>query len=89
MNTLYRITGSKNLFLILVILCFFASAALFCGMAARLYRRYLYDAVSADYRKPAHKSKAETLQSYVQVLKEPTTLACFAVYLLALVISLF
>jgi len=89
MNTLYRITGSKALFLILVVLCFFGSAALFCGFASRLYRGYLYRAESAEYRKPRKGDEQDVLQSYLSVIKEPTTIACFAVYLLALVVALF
>lgn len=89
MNTLYRITGSKTLFLILIVLCFFGSATLFCAMASRLYRGYLYRAESADYRKPRKGEPQGGVQAYLSVLKEPTTIACFAVYILALVISLF
>ncbi|MBQ8344927.1 MAG: CPBP family intramembrane metalloprotease [Clostridia bacterium] len=89
MNTLYRITGSKTLFLILVTVCFLGAAAIFCSMAARLYRQYLYAAMSADYRKPVHAGPAELFRAVLQVAKEPTTIACFAVYVLALLISVF
>ena len=78
-----------NFFLILVVLCFFGSAALFCGFASGLYKHYLYRAKSADYRRARPGDPTETAEAYLTVIKEPTTIACFAVYLLALVFALF
>ena len=89
MDTLYRITGSTNFFLFLVAFCFFLSGAIFCHQAARLYKRYLYEGASSDYRKPVLNSKAKIRASYISVIKEPTTIACFAFYIVASIIYMF
>lgn len=87
MSTLYRITGSSELFLFLIGFTFLASAAIFCGEAARLYRQYLYRGVSADYRQPVRRDVVEIRNSYLSVIKTPSAIACFALYILALLIS--
>lgn len=87
MNNLYHITGSMPFFLFLVGAMALISAALFCGEAARLYRNYLYRAYSADYRKPVLTDPAVIRQSYLDVLRRPSAIACFAVYIVALIIS--
>ena len=89
MNTLYRITGSSNFFLFLVAFCFFLSGAIFCHQAAKLYKKYLYEGASSDYRKPILNSKEKIRASYISVLKEPTTIACFAFYIIASIIYIF
>ena len=86
MNTLYRITGSSNFFLFLVAFCFFLSGAIFCHQAAKLYKKYLYEGASSDYRQPVLNSKEKIRASYISVLKEPTTIACFAFYIVASII---
>ncbi len=89
MNTLYRITGSSNLFLFLVAFCFLLSGALFCHQAAKLYQRYLYDGESSGYRRPVLRTKAQIKASYLTVVKEPFTIACFVFYIVASIIYLF
>ena len=89
MNNLYSITGSTDLFLFLVTTLFLISAALFCAVAARLYRTYLYRAYSADYRKPVRKDFSVLRQSYLDVLKTPSAICCFVIYIIALIISFF
>ncbi len=86
-NNLYHITGSMGLFLFLMILCFLISAGVFCGEAARLYRGYLWRAYSADYRKPIIEDPSAIRKSYLNVIKKPSAIACFAVYIIALIIS--
>lgn len=86
-NNLYQITGSTSFFLFLVAVCFLVSAALFCGEAARLYRQYLWRAYSAEYRKPATKNAISLKDAYLSVLRQPSAIACFVVYIIALVIS--
>ena len=88
MNLLYRSTGSTNFFLFLVVLCFLASAAIFCREASRLYKKYLYEGVSSSYRKPVLRNKYEIRASYISVIKEPTTIACFVFYVIASIIYL-
>ena len=87
MSNLYQMTGNSSLFLILIAAVMLISAAVFCGEAARLYRRYLYRAYSADYRQPLLTGTAALRASYLNVLKKPSALMCFAVYILALIIS--
>lgn len=89
MNTLYRITGSSNFFLFLVAFFFLLSGAVFCHEAARLYKKYLYDGVSSGYRKPVLSSPAQIRASYISVLKEPSTIACFVFYVIASIIYMF
>ena len=86
MSNLYMITGSSKLFVFLVAAVCIISAAVFCGEAARLYKLYLFKAYSANYRKPILKS-SQIRESYLSVLRQPSTIACFAVYIIALVIS--
>ena len=89
MNMLYRITGSSVFFLFIVAGTFFLSGAIFCHAAAKLYKKYLYDGVSSSYRQPALHTKQEIRASYISVIKEPTTIACFAFYILASIIYMF
>jgi membrane protease YdiL (CAAX protease family) len=89
MNTLYRITGSSNFFLFLVAFFFLLSGAVFCHEASKLYKKYLYDGVSSAYRKPILTDPAKIRASYISVLKEPATIACFAFYIIASIIYMF
>lgn len=89
MNTLYRITGSSNFFLFLVAFFFLLSGAIFCHEASKLYKKYLYDGVSSAYRKPILTDPAKIRASYISVLKEPATIACFAFYIIASIIYMF
>jgi hypothetical protein len=87
MNTLYSITGSSALFIFVLGTVFLLSAAIFCASAAKLYRTYLYHGLKADYRGKASKDGADIKNSYFAVIKDPFTIACFAVYIVALIIS--
>ncbi len=87
MSNLYRITNSPKLFVFIVAFVCILSAAVFCGEAARLYKKYLYMAYPADYRQPVIKNTAALKQSYIDVIRQPSAIACFAVYILALIIS--
>ena len=87
MSTLYNITNSTKLFMFIVGFTFIASAAIFCGEAARLYRGYLYRGHSANYRQPINNDIQKLKDSYLEVLLTPSAIACFIVYILALIIS--
>lgn len=87
MNNLYHITGSMPFFLFLVGAMALISAAVFCGEAARLYRSYLYRAYSAEYRQPVQTDPQAIRLSYLDVIRRPSAIACFGVYIVALVIS--
>ena len=86
MNMLYHITGSTSFFLFVVAFFFLLSAAIFCHEAARLYKKYLYDGVSSKYRYPVLNTPAQIRASYLSVIKEPTTIACFVFYIVASII---
>ena len=87
MSALYNMTGSTSFFLFLTALICLVSAAVFCGEAAKLYRKYLYRGYGAEYRKPEHRDSTQLRDSYIEVIKSPSAIACFAVYIIAIVIS--
>ncbi|MBQ8850358.1 MAG: CPBP family intramembrane metalloprotease [Clostridia bacterium] len=87
MSNLYQITNSPKLFIFIVAAVCILSAAVFCGEAARLYKIYLYKAYSADYRQPVIKDSTTLRRSYTDIIRQPSAIACFAVYILALIIS--
>ncbi len=89
MSNLYRITNSPRLFLILVAIVFLISGIVFCGEAARLYKKYLYRGYPADYRQPVIKDSATLRRSYIDIIKQPSAIACFVIYIIAVVISWF
>ena len=89
MNTLYKITGSSNFFLFVVAFCFLLFAAIFCREASKLYKKYLYNGVSSSYRLPALTTKEQIKASYLSVIKEPSTIACFVFYVIASIIYIF
>ena len=89
MSTLWRITGSSAFFLFLVAFCFLLSGAVFCREASRLYKKYLYEGASSNYRKPILTTPEQKRASYLSVLKDPWTIACGAFYVVASIIYLF
>ena len=89
MSTLYNITDNETFFIFIVITTFLLSATLFCAEAARLYKKYLYGARSASYRYPIISTREKLKESYVSVIKTPSAIACFGVYIIAVAISLF
>ncbi len=89
MNTLYRITGSSNFFLFIVAFLFLVSGAIFCHQAAKLYKKYLFDGVSSNYKNPVLQNPAQIKNSYLSILKQPATIACFVFYVIASIIYMF
>ena len=87
MATLYRLTKDSRLLVIIVGMVFFLSAALFCGEASKLYRKYLRQGFSAKYRGEGTTSAAFFRESFLDVVSDPFTLACVVVYIIALFIS--
>ncbi|MBQ9113222.1 MAG: CPBP family intramembrane metalloprotease [Clostridia bacterium] len=87
MNSLYNLTGSRSFFLFLVAFVFLVSAAVFTGEAARLYKKYLYRGYPAGYRRPVLTEPAQIKQSYLEIVRSPSAIACVAVYIIALIIS--
>ena len=87
MSNLYRITSSPKLFVILAVMLFLIAAIIFCSEAARLYKNYLYKGPTAEYRQPVIKNPAIIKKSYFDVITSPSAIACFAIYILAIIIS--
>ena len=87
MATLYRLTKDSRLLFIIVGVLFFLSAAVFCGQASKLYRKYLRQGLSSSYRSKADNLTAYFKESFLDVLKDPFTIASIAVYIIAIVIS--
>ena len=83
MSALYNTTGSSSFFIFIVAFCFFLFGAIFCHECSRLYKKYLYEGQSSSYRKPVLSTKAEIKASYLSVIKEPSTIACFIFYVIA------
>ncbi len=88
MNALYNLSGGTGFFVFLVTFLFFVSAILFCAQAAMLYKKYLYRGYSAEYRQPVNTQPEQLRDSYLEVIKAPSAIACLAVYILALIIPL-
>ena len=87
MSNLYQITNSPKLFVFIVATVCIISAVVFCGEASRLYKKYLYRGYSSDYRNPVIKDPATLRRSYIDVIRQPSAIACLAVYIIALIIS--
>ncbi|MBQ8818855.1 MAG: CPBP family intramembrane metalloprotease [Clostridia bacterium] len=87
MSSLYNLTGSENFFVFLITVVLLISAAVFCAVASRLYKQYLYRGYSSNYRQPVVKDTEEFRESYLSVIKSPSAIACFAVYIIALIIA--
>ncbi|MBE6597020.1 MAG: CPBP family intramembrane metalloprotease [Ruminococcaceae bacterium] len=85
-NTFYNITGSTKLFVTLLLLIFLASAAIFCAEASKLYKKYVLRSYSSSYRAPEIKGFEKIRNSYIEVLTKPSAIACYAVYIIALII---
>ncbi len=85
-NTFYNITGSTELFIFIVGFLFLTSAAVFCAEAARLYKKYLSEAYQSKYRQPVLHGFEKIRNSYIEVLIKPSAIACFAVYIIALIV---
>ena len=88
-STFYSITASSELFIIILGILFFLSGTLFCAEAARLYKNYLYRALPANYRKPVLQGFDNIKNAYLDVLLKPSAIACYVIYIIALIISFF
>ena len=84
-SEVYNTTGSTELFLLLLFGAFLLMAALFCGEAARLYRRYARLNTPSDYALPKKKKKSEegALTEFAESLLSPPALACYLIFILA------
>ena len=87
LSSIYNVTGSTAFFVFVLALLFLIGATVFCGEAARLYRQYLYNGVQADYRRPVITGNVALRDSYLEVVKSPSAIACLVVYIIAIIIS--
>ena len=87
MATLYRLTKDSRLLPMIVGVVFFASAVVFCSQASKLYRKYLRQGLSSKYRANAPVSAASFRDSFIEIVKDPFTIACIVTYIIAVIIS--
>lgn len=86
-GALYRLTSSTSMLVIFAVMMLLMSAAIFCGEASRLYRKYLRSGVSSDYRKPVFETSGEWKEAFLEVVKDPYAISCVAVYIIAVIVS--
>jgi len=89
LGRLYVLSGDAKLLVIVSIIVFLFFSTLFCMEAARLYRKYLRSGASSAYRKPDFKTDEEKKKAYIEVFKDPYAIAAVAVYIIAIIVSLF
>ncbi len=85
-NTFYNITSSTKLFVFVIVMIFLVSAVVFCAEASRLYKRYFERALSSKYRQPVLQGFDSIKTSYLEVLTKPSAIACYALYIIALIV---
>ena len=85
-NTFYNITSSTKLFVFVIVMIFLVSAIVFCAEASRLYKRYFERALSSKYRQPVLQGFDNVKASYIEVLTKPSAIACYALYIIALIV---
>ncbi|MBE6599733.1 MAG: CPBP family intramembrane metalloprotease [Ruminococcaceae bacterium] len=82
----YITSGSLGVFIFIMITVLILAAAVFCGQAARLYRRYSVKDAPSDYREPH--TRAELSAAFAEVIKTPSVIACVALYVVFVIINL-
>lgn len=85
-NTFYNITSSTKLFVFVIVMIFLVSAIIFCAEASRLYKRYFERALSSKYREPVLQGFDSIKSSYIEILTKPSAIACYALYIIALIV---
>lgn len=90
-NEVYRTTGSTELFLLILSAALVLFAALFCGEAARLYRRYSRQNKPSDYL-PARsakraRSEGKSMEKIAESFLAPPCLACYLIFVLVTIIA--
>lgn len=85
-NTFYNITSSTKLFVFVIVMVFLVSAIIFCAEASRLYKRYFERAISSKYRQPVLQGFDNIKSSYIEVLTKPSAIACYALYIIAVIV---
>ena len=83
----YITAGSLGVFIFIMIALLLLAAAVFCGQASRLYRRYSETDAPSDYAKP-HEKK-EIADAFVSIAKAPATVICILLWLVTVIILAF
>jgi membrane protease YdiL (CAAX protease family) len=78
-TTFYRSTSSAGLFVVLVIILFMLSAAIFCFSASRLYEKYAKANKVPPY--PAGLTATETLQGVLTTVCDIPTVLCLILFI--------
>jgi hypothetical protein len=65
---------------------FLISAIVFCAEASRLYKRYFGKSLSSKYRQPVLVGFENIKTSYLEVLTKPSAIACYALYIFAVIV---
>ncbi len=87
----YKTTGSTEVFLLLLSVATLLFAALFCGEAARLYRRYSAQNKPSDYIKKKSSKRGgsdNAKDGFAQALLCPPCLVIYLIYFVVAIISL-
>ncbi len=85
-NTFYNITKSTKLFVFVLGVIFLGSAAVFCAEASRLYKKYFANSYPSNYRKPEIRGFDNIRNSYIEVLTKPSAIACYAIYIITVIV---
>ncbi len=80
----YITSGSLGIFIFIMLTLLILAVAVFCGQAARLYRRYSEKDAPSDYREPH--TKDELRAAFLGIVKTPSVIACVALYAVAVII---
>lgn len=88
-DEVYSTTGSPELFLLILSALFLLFAALFCGEAASLYRRYSLKNKESDYATYRERGEVKIIPgekrrgNLMQALLSPPYLVCYLIFILA------
>ena len=86
MASLYKFTKNSGLLMMIIGIVFFISATLFCSQASKLYKIYLRNGITSSYRKNVQHGVAYFREVFFDVIKDPITIACFVIYIVAVVV---
>ena len=83
MTTFYRTTGSLGLFIVILIVLFLLSVAVFCGQAGRLFGRYSRLNISLEY--PTGLTAGQTIVSLRTPLMTVPAVLCMVLYVVVVI----
>lgn len=83
----YITAGSLGIFIFIMLAILILSAAIFCGQAAGLYRRYAEKDAPSDYHRP--RTGKEIGAAFASVLATPATVLCLLTWIVAVIVLAF